>query len=329
MGNVRKAEPILKTLFGLALLAAFLAYSRCATTGLVARKPKTPIVIFGVGQRIPRNSYLLGIAYSYGGSEGSVGTGDSLSDFGSCRNKENTMRAIKKEARAAGAEAISLFLSERDRDTGCYRIEAFLLDMVDIVNWPRIGFTEDEIKRSFDARKAELDEIEGIWESRARTETYLGERLIAQLEADLDRIARRGDMPAGLLKALTQPTPIPTVGICRYEQRLPEEQSSYRVAIVRTADDPRYPFAAYVLDPEIPEWQPGFFKAWLRKIPGSSGYEAMWYRSTFQSDRREFYPDDAGVWKARAVLIDLEVDFSIEQTLTRIYPPKTAKDSPD
>ncbi|HSA96616.1 MAG TPA: hypothetical protein VLJ16_11220 [Acidobacteriota bacterium] len=239
------------------------------------------------------------------------------------------MREIKKEARAAGAEAISIFLSERDRDTGCYRIKAFLLDMIDITNWPRIGLTEDEIKRSFDARGTELDEIEGIWESSARTETYLGERLIAQFEVDLDRLARRGDIPAELLKGLRWRRPVPTVDICRYAQRLPEEQSSYRVAVVKTVGDPLYPYAAYILNPDIPEWQSGFFKAWLRKIPGSSGYEAMWYRSTFQGDRRDFYPDDSGTWKASAVLVDLEVDFLIEQTLTRIYPPKAEKTAPD
>ena len=55
----------------------------------------------------------------------------------------------------------------------------------------------------------------------------------------------------------------------------------------------------------------------------------MWYRSTFQGDMREFHPDESGALKASAVLMELNVEFSIEQTLTRIYPPKTAKDAPD
>jgi hypothetical protein len=112
------------------------------------------------------------------------------------------------------------------------------------------------------------------------------------------------------------------------EQLSPEEQSSYRVAIVKAAGDPNYPYAAYILDPEIPEWQPGFLKARLKRIPESSGYEAMWYGSTFQGDLREFHLDETGALKAN-VIVKLGLKYSIEQTLTRVYPPTAVKYAPD
>jgi hypothetical protein len=321
---VMKATRILQVLSGLALLAVFASGSACATTALFPKKSRAPITIFDIGQRIPRNSRALEFARSSGGSHGIVigGPPGSGGDFGSCRSKDNAIREIKKRARAAGANAVSILDAERDRSSGCFEIRALLLDMIDITNWPRICFTEDEIKKSLDARGNELDEIEGIWESSARTETYLGEGQIAQFEADLDWLARRGFISAERRKALSRRGPVPTYDICTFEQRLPEEQSSYRVAIMRAAGDPFYPYAAYILDPEIPEWQPGFLKAWLRKGPGSSGYEAIWYRSTFRGDMREFHPDDSGTLKASAILVEFKVDFSIEQTLTRIYPPQ-------
>jgi len=217
--------------------------------------------------------------------------------FGSPANKVGALIEIKHKARAAGANAVSIL--ERRRSSGGYSIEALLLDMIDVTNWPRIGLTEDEIKHSFDARGTELDEIEGIWESRARTETYLG------------AYARRGSVPIYYVEA--------------FEQRSPEEQRFYRIAIVKAVADPLYPYAAYILNPEIPEWQAGFLKGWLRKMPASSGYEAIWYRSTFQGDRREFHPDESGTLKTSTVVMELCAEFSIEQTLTKVYPPKTPK----
>jgi len=321
-----KARRTIRALCGLALLAASVSGICCATTALFARKSKAPLIFFDLGQRIPRNSRALEFVYSWGGSHGIViGGPDSGGDFGSCRSKENALREIKKRARAAGAKAVSILEAGRDRSSGCYEIRALLLDTVDITNWPRIGFTEDEIKNSFDTRGNELDEIEGIWESSARTETHPGVGHTAQFEADLDWLARRGMISAELLKALRWRGPVPTYKIRTFEQLLPEEQGSYRVAIVKAVGDPFYPYAAYILDPEIPEWQPGFLKAWLRKGPGSSGYEAIWYRSTFQGDMREFHPDELGTLKASAVLVELGVDFLIEQTLTRVYPPPKAK----
>ena len=105
------------------------------------------------------------------------------------------------------------------------------------------------------------------------------------------------------------------------EQLSPEQQSSYRVAIVKAAGDPNYPYAAYILDPEIPEWKPGFLKARLRKLPDSTGYEAKWYGSTFQADVREFHPDETGALTTK-VVIEQGLKYSIEQTLTKVYPPQ-------
>jgi len=328
--HAMKTTRILKALSSLALLAAFVSGVACATTAPFARKSKAPIIIYDLGQRIPRNSRALEFVHSSGGSYGIVIGGPGLEgDFGSCRSKENAIREIKKKARAAGAKAASILDAGRDRSSGCFEIRALLLDMIDVTNWPRIGFTEDEIKNSFDAQGNELDEVEGIWESTTRTETHPGVGLIAQFEADMDRLARRGFISTERLKAFRRRGPVPTYDNCTFDQRLPEEQSSYRVAIVKAVGDPFYPYAAYILNPEIPEWQPGFLKARLRKGAGSSGYESIWYRSTFQGDSREFHPDELSTLKARAILVELEVDFSIEQTLTKVYPPKTPKCTAD
>jgi hypothetical protein len=105
------------------------------------------------------------------------------------------------------------------------------------------------------------------------------------------------------------------------QQLSPEQQSSYRVAIVKAVGDPDYPYAAYILDPDIPEWQAGFLKARLRKLPDSSGYEAKWYGSTFQAGLREFHPDETGALKTK-VVIEQGLKYSIEQTLTKVYPPQ-------
>jgi hypothetical protein len=52
---VKKAMRILQALSGLALLAAFLSNSRCATTALSTRNTDGPVKVFELGQRIPKN----------------------------------------------------------------------------------------------------------------------------------------------------------------------------------------------------------------------------------------------------------------------------------
>jgi hypothetical protein len=317
--NVKKAMRVLRALSGLVLLAAFVCNNRCATTELSTRAKDGPIKVFELGQRIPRNSRILDISDTSGSRDiGPMGT--EIGGYrGSCSYKQ-IIRYLKKEAKARGGDAIAI-LHVRKPITwnSCFTIKAFLLDMIDIGDWPRIGLTEEDIGRHFDAGGQELDVIEGIWASHARIEVMMDH---AEKVAGFYEASRRD--PYGLKGAWRVP---PSV-IQAMEQLSPEEQSSFRVAIVKAADDPNYPYAAYILDPEIPEWQAGFLKARLRKIPDSTGYQAKWYGSTFQEDMREFRFDETGALTTK-VVIEQGLKYSIEQTLTKVYPPNTAKYAPD
>ncbi len=195
----------------------------------------------------------------------------------------------------------------------CTTIRAFLLDMIDLDDWPRIGLTEEEIRRKFDAGERTLDEIEGIWESRAHSEVVMDDDARKKIRV-WEYVRNRKTGKLGYVER------VPPSFIQAMEQLQPEEQSSFRVAIVKTADDLNYPYAAYILDPEISEWQPGFLKARLRRTADGSGYEAKWYGSSFQDDWREFHPDESGALTTK-VVVELGLKYAIEQTLTKVYPP--------
>jgi len=307
LSDAMKAMRTLKVLFGLALLAAFLYNSRCATAALSTREKEGPIKVFELGERIPRNSKILDITYSWGG--GGVGAmGTEYGDWGSYREM---VRQLKKKAKAGGGDAIAiLYAVKPSPEDPSYEIKAFLLDMIDINDWPRVGLTEEEIRRDSDAGERALDDIEGIWASQVRSEAMMdhAEKVAGyyqHFEREKDRLVWR-----------VLPTAIQAM-----EQLSPEQQSSFRLAIVKAADDPDFPYAAYILDPDIPEWKPGFLKARLRKLPDSSGYEAKWYGSTFQADLREFHSDETGALTTK-VVIEQGLKYSIEQTLTKVYPPQ-------
>jgi hypothetical protein len=308
--NVMNAMRILRTLSGLALLAACLSNSRCATTALSTRAKDGPVKVFELGQRIPRNSKILGIPNTWGPRDvGPMGT-EIYGGRGSCSYRQ-IIRYLKNRAKAEGGDAIAILDVIKPLSwNNCFEIKAFLLDMIDINDWPRLGLTKEEILRDLDARKDLIDDIEGIWASRARTEVMMdhAEKVAGDYEAS------RGD-PYGFRGAWRiSPSVIQAMA-----QLSPEEQNSFLVAIFKGADDPTYPYAAYILDPEIPEWQAGFLKARLRKLPDSTGYEAKWYGSTFQADLREFHPDGTGALKTK-VVIEQGLKYSIEQTLTKVYP---------
>jgi hypothetical protein len=193
--------------------------------------------------------------------------------------------------------------------------------MIDINEWPRVSLTEEEIRRDFNTRERMVDDIEGIWDCHVRSAVMMDAAALKMVEVSepTKGILCYGDqiyvrrVPPSVIQAM--------------EQLSPEEQSSFRVAIVKAAGDPDYPYAVYILDPEIPEWKPGFLKARLRKLPDSSGYEAKWYGSTFQADLREFHPDETGALTTK-VVIEQGLKYSIEQTLTKVYPPTAAKYAP-
>jgi hypothetical protein len=311
--NVMKATRILRELWGLALLVAFLSSSRCATTALSTRSADKPIKVFDLGQRIPRNSIILGISHSSGFRQERYLAG-SLSSIGSCRYKP-ILRIIKKRAKARDGDAIAiLYVGKPSKWKSCFTIKAFLLDMIDISNWPRLDLTEEEIRRDLDAGGRTLDDIEGIWASHGRSEVIMDAAAVGWA-GDYEGSQNMGDpLGTGVWRVL------PSV-IQAMQQLSPEEQSSFRVAIIRAAGDPDYPYAAYILDPDIPEWQAGFLKARLRKLPDSTGYEAKWYGSTFQADLREFHPDETGALKTK-VIVEQGLKYSIEQTLTKVYPPQ-------
>jgi hypothetical protein len=306
--DAAKTTGFLKEIVALALLAAFLSGSRCATASFSSRRTGGPIRIFEHGQRIPRNSKILEIVDSWGPWAGT------------CRYI-TIIRRLVKTAKVLGGDAIAI-LHAREPIIGhsCFIAKAFLLDQIDIDDWPRIALTEDEIRRDLDAGGRTLDDIEGIWDSRVLCEVIMDE--VTERAAGVLEYSRNG-APKGTLVWQVLPSVIQAMG-----QLSPEEQSSYRVAIVKAAGDPDYPYAAYILDPEIPEWQPGFLKARIRELSDSSGYEAKWYGTTFQDDLREFHPDETGALKTK-VVVELGLKYSIEQVLTRIYPPATANHAPD
>ena len=312
--HVMKMTRILKALSSLALLAAFVSGVACATTLRSSRSTDGRVKVFELGQRIPRNSKILDIMDKSDSYLDTSILGDPVGSHGrlSCRYRP-IIRALKKSARALGGDAVAIL--HINKDDLCFEIKAFLLDMIDISDWPLVGLTEEEIKRGLDSGGRMLDEIEGIWDCYARSEVMMNEadlEMAMVYEYSPGRLSWR--VPASVIQTMSQLSP--------------EEQSSYRVAIVKAEDDSNYPYAAYILDPEIPEWQTGFLKARIRKLPDSSGYEAKWYGTTFQDDLREFHLDETGMFKAK-VVVELGLKYSIVQTLTRIYPPKAAKDAPD
>ena len=309
---VMKAMRTLRTLCGLALLAAFLSSSRCATTALSTRSREGNVKVFELGERIPRNSKILGIPRTQGPRDvGPMGT-EIYGGRGSCSYRQ-IIRYLKKRAKAKGGNAIAILKVTKPLSwNNCFEIEAYLLDMIDINDWPRIGLTKEKIMRDLDARRHVIDDIEGIWVSHARSEVMMdhAEKMAGDFEA-----SRRD--PYGFRGAWR----VSPAVIQAMAQLQPEEQSSFLVAIFKAAEDPNYPYSAYILDPEIPEWEPGFLKARLRKLPDSTGYEAKWYGSTFQADVREFHPDETGALTTK-VVIEQGLKYSIEQTLTKAYPPQ-------
>jgi hypothetical protein len=309
MTKVTKGRRILRALSGLVLLAAFLSGSSCATTALSTKNTGGPVKVFELGQRIPRNSKILD-------------TMDAWHYWAGICRYITIIRHLQRSAKALGGDAIGvLYVREPIIRRSCFMIKAFLLDMIDISDWPRVGLTEEEIRRDLDDRGRMLDDIEGIWASRALSEVIMdeaAERVAGVPEFSQNDGASKGTFVWG----------VPASVIQAMRQLSPEEQRSYRVAIVKAADDPDYPYAAYILDPEIPEWQVGFLKARIKKLPDSSGYEAKWYGTTFQGDLREFHPDETGALKAKAI-VELGLKYSIEQTLTKVYPPLAARSAPD
>ena len=321
LSRVTNTTRILRALPGLALLAAFLSGGRCATTALSTRTKDGPIKVFELGQRIPRNSKILNVLDMEGFWESKFLI-DEISEWGYCSCRA-VIRLLKKEAKARGGEALAILhvrkpylstVGERFPMEYCFRIKAFLLDLIDISDWPRIGLTEEDIRRDLDAGGRRLDDIEGIWASHAHSKVMMDEDAL-RVARVLEYTQKKGSRwPTDVWR-------VPPSVIQAMEHLSPEEQSSYRVAIIRAAGDPDYPYAAYILDPEILEWQAGFLKARLRKLPDSSGYEAKWYGSTFQEDLREFHPDETGALTTK-VVVELGLKYSIEQTLTRVYPPQ-------
>lgn len=311
--NVAKPNRILQALSGLALLAAFGSGIRCATTALSPGSSDGPIKVFELGQRIPRNSRILSISQSSGFRQERFLAG-SWGSIGSCGYKP-ILKIIKKRAKAQGADAIAiLYVGKPSTWNRCFTLKAFLLDMIDISSWPRHAQTEEEIRRDLDGGGRSLDDFEGIWASYGHSEAIMDAAAVGWA-GDYEGSQNMGDpIGAGVWRVL------PSV-IQAMEQLSPEQQSSYRVAIVKAADDPDYPYAAYILDPEISEWKPGFLKARLRKLPDSRGYEAKWYGSTFQPDLREFHPDETGALSTK-VVIEQGLKYTIEQTLTKVYPPQ-------
>jgi hypothetical protein len=309
-----KTTRILKALSSLALLAAFVSGSRCATTALSVKNKGGPIKVFELGQRIPRNSKILDVLDTSGGWA-------EAGEMSSCRYRP-IIKYLKRRAKARGGDAIAVLHVKKPYIwSSCFSIKAFLLDMIDISDWPRVGPTEEEIRRDLDAGGRTLDDIEGIWTSHARCEVKM-DAATQRIAAVYESSQNMGDpFFTGVLW-------VPSSVIRAMEQLSPEEQTFFRVAIVKAAGDPEYPFAAYILDPAIPEWQAGFLKARLRKLPDASGYEAKWFGSTFQDDKREFHSDETGALKTK-VIVERGLKYSIEQTLTRIYPPRAAGYAPD
>ncbi len=320
LSDERKETRILKALCGLALLAALLS-GICCATGLSTRSAGGRIKVFELGQRIPRNSKILDVLDKEGYWELKYLAGE-WSQEGSCSYRA-IIRHLKKEAKARGGDALAILYAQRPfRSTAgqgfpkdsCFRIKAFLLDMIDISNWPRLDLTEEEIRRDLDAGGRMLDDIEGIWDSRVHSEVLMDRAALGW--AGVNESSQNMGCPyfTGGWRVL------PSV-IQAMEQLQPEEQSLYRVAIVKTTDDLNYPYAAYILDPDIPEWKPGFLKARLRKKAEGSGYEAKWYGSTFQDDLREFHLDETGALTTK-VVIEQGLKYAIEQTLTKVYSPQ-------
>jgi hypothetical protein len=300
-----KPNRILQTLSGMALLAAFLSSSRCATTALSAKNTGGPVKVFELGQRIPRNVEILDILDTSGGWA-------EAGEMSSCRYRP-IIKYLKKKVKARGGDSIAVLHVQKPLVwRSCFRIKAFLLDTIDISGWPRVGLTEEEVRRDLDAGGRTLGDIEGIWTSRARSEVIVDNATLI-VAGVYEGSQNMGD------PYFTGVWRVPPSVIQAMEQLSPEEQISFQIAIVKAAGDPDYPYAAYILDPEIPEWQAGFLKARLRKLPDSSGYEAKWYGSTFQADLREFHPDETGALTTK-VVIEQGLKYSIEQTLTRIYP---------
>jgi hypothetical protein len=312
--DLTKATRILKAPSGLALLAAFLLGSCYATTALSTRNTGGPVKVFELGQRIPRNSKILDIVDSTGGWA-------EAGEMSSCRYRP-IIKYLKKRTMALGGDAVAvLHVKKPLLWHSCFTIKAFLLDTIDISDWPRVGLTEEEIRRDLVARRQVLDDIEGIWDCRARSAVKMD--VDTQIDASVYESSQNMGDPWFTGVSWVPPSVIQAMG-----QLSPEEQGSYRVAIVKAVDDTNYPYAAYILDPKIQEWQAGFLKARLRKIPDSSGYWVKWYGSTFQDDLREFHPDEKGALKAK-VVVKLGLKYSIEQTLTKVYPPVTAGFAPD
>jgi hypothetical protein len=310
--SVLKTTRILGALLGLALAAALLSGLRCATTALSTRSKEGVVKVFELGQRIPRNSNILGVLSTRGPRDvGAMGT-EIYGGRGSCSYRQ-IIRYLKKRAKAEGGNAIAILNVIKPLSWNpCFKIKAFLLDIIDINDWPRIGLTKEKLMRDLDTRRHMIDDIEGIWVSHARSEVMMD---YAEKVAGFFETSRRD--PYGFRGAWRVSPSI----IQAMAQLSPEEQNSYLVAIVKAAGDPNYHYAAYILDPEIPEWKPGFLKARLRKITDSSGYEAKWYGSTFQPGLREFHPDETGALKTK-VVIEQGLKYSIEQTLTKVYPPQ-------
>jgi len=180
-----KAMRILKVLWSLALLAAFLSSSRCATTALSIRSTEGNVKVFELGQRIPRNVAILDIISTTGPRDvGPMGT-EIYGGRGGCSYRQ-IIRYLKKRAKSEGGDAIAILKVTKPLSwNNCFEVEAFLLDTIDTNDWPRIGLTKEKITRDLDARRHAIDDIEGIWVGHARSEVMMdhAEKMAGDREA--------------------------------------------------------------------------------------------------------------------------------------------------
>lgn len=217
---------------------------------------------------------------------GSIYIGDTGFSMG-C-GYDDVLNIAKRKAREVGGDAIQITeVKTPDLSSTCYRIRANIIAFREIKsppNWPTISWSEQQFKDYLDENTENLNPIEGIW---TVTEGGTWHNLST---------GTNGNIP---------------------------DRNPYRLAIIQNTRFPNYDFVAVVLESEYSYWKPGNVKAHFRNTVYNNIFEALWYMNDYSEKKTNYILDETGLLKTQITSYNNNIEFNVEETFIKAYPPLT------
>lgn len=148
-------------------------------------------------------------------------------------------------------------------------------------NWPMVKVNETAIRKSFELRNFNIDQIEGVWEA------YDG-----GVWKNL-RSGQRGVLP---------------------------ELNDYRIAIFRDSLS-TYDYTAVILESRIEPWKAGMVKAYFRRTAYDNMYDGIWFLLDFGSERGSYIIESNGIMKCNLTKLEDNFEYNYESRYVKAYPP--------